>query len=85
MGIVLLQQWLVALEICAITGNKLSARPSEGTKCLPESRMRMVRYGINLEMLECLALPELARRSVDLIDHDKIAIRQNRDELKSEH
>jgi len=24
-----------------------------------------------------LALPEPARRSVDLIDHDKIAIRQN--------
>jgi len=37
----------------------------------------VVRSDINLEMLECLALPGLARRSVDLIDHDKIAIRQN--------
>jgi len=77
MGIVLLQQWLVALEICAITGNKLSARPSGGTKCLPESHACAVRYDITLEMLECLALPELARRSAGLIDHDKIAIRQN--------
>ncbi len=51
--------------------------PSEGTKCLPESRVCVVQYELNLEMLECLALPELARRSAGLIDHDKIAIRQN--------
>jgi hypothetical protein len=51
--------------------------PSERTKCLPESRVCVVRYELNLEMPECLALPELARRSVDLIDHDEIAIRQN--------
>ena len=37
----------------------------------------MAQYGINLEKLEGLALPELACWSVDIINHDKIAIRQN--------
>lgn len=36
------------------------------------SRVRVGRYGINLEAFERLALPELARRDVDLIVVDEI-------------
>jgi nucleoside-triphosphatase len=36
------------------------------------SRVRVGRYGVNLEEFESLALPELARRDVDLIAIDEI-------------
>jgi nucleoside-triphosphatase len=37
-----------------------------------QSRVRVGRYGVNLEEFERLALPELARRDVDLIAIDEI-------------
>jgi len=37
-----------------------------------KSPVRVGRYGVNLEAFECLALPELARRDVDLIVIDEI-------------
>ena len=37
-----------------------------------ESRVRIGRYGVNLEKCEQLALPELARRNIDLIVIDEI-------------
>jgi nucleoside-triphosphatase len=37
-----------------------------------EGRVRVGRYGVNLEKFEQLALPELARRNVDLIVIDEI-------------
>ncbi len=37
------------------------------------SRVRVGRYGINLEAFEDLALPELARRDADLIVIDEIS------------
>jgi nucleoside-triphosphatase len=37
-----------------------------------QSRFRVGRYGVNLERLEQLSLPELARRDVDLIVIDEI-------------
>lgn len=37
-----------------------------------DSRVRVGRYGVNLEEFERLALPELARRDVDLIVIDEI-------------
>ncbi len=36
------------------------------------SRVRVARYGVNLEAFERLALPELARRDVDLLVVDEI-------------
>lgn len=50
----------------------LGGQPGELARVGLRSRVRVGRYGVNLEEFERLALPELARRDVDLIVIDEI-------------